>query len=280
MFQTFRRYEPGWRTNPIASILSEASTQKIPRNMFSVLSWKWDRVIRFEFRCGTWAERTKLTVSTVLSVLGRCSSRARTMQLAIMVRRTAYSKGGHSIMNRVNRRSVFSSERTKRDVGPACVPFPPPAFPPAVPPFRDPMAGRPKGREAPTHCSHQIDSRLLQNDSQLLLPLQLPPYTKLEEIRLMFPKLKGSLSAVRVDSEAGLKTRNVWGQDKSDVNQDLISCQLVFLGPNPTFPPTIPLVGKNGQLSWKNNEPGAWEIKDGSLPHIDSSPKTPTIPRT
>ena len=44
---------------------------------------------------------------------------ARTTQLAMMVRRTVYSNGGHSIRNLVSRRNRFDSVRIKREVGPS-----------------------------------------------------------------------------------------------------------------------------------------------------------------
>ena len=97
MFQMLRRYEPRWQTKPRARILRLASTQNIPRKYISVDSSCWARM--------------------VLSCLGRCSSRASTTQFAMMVIRTAYSNGGHSIMKRVCLRMQFSSLRIKRDVG-------------------------------------------------------------------------------------------------------------------------------------------------------------------
>lgn len=42
---------------------------------------------------------TNLRASIVLSPFGKCSSRAKTTQFAMIVNKTAYSKGGHSIIN-------------------------------------------------------------------------------------------------------------------------------------------------------------------------------------
>lgn len=42
---------------------------------------------------------TRFCAKMVLSPLGKCSSSASTTQLAMMVSSTAYSKGGHSMMN-------------------------------------------------------------------------------------------------------------------------------------------------------------------------------------
>jgi hypothetical protein len=54
-------------------------------------------------------------------------------------------------MNRVNRRTVLSSEKKKREDGPGGDPGPPPALDPCAPeefpPFLEPMIARPKGRE-------------------------------------------------------------------------------------------------------------------------------------
>ena len=44
---------------------------------------------------------------------------AKTTQLAMMVRRTVYSNGGHSIRKQVKRRSTLDSRRMKREVGPS-----------------------------------------------------------------------------------------------------------------------------------------------------------------
>lgn len=44
---------------------------------------------------------------------------AKTTQLAMMVRRTVYSKGGHSMRNTVKRRMRLLSLRMKREVGPS-----------------------------------------------------------------------------------------------------------------------------------------------------------------
>src|SRR5438874_688614 len=87
--------------------------------------------------------RTNFCAKIVLSPPGKCSSNARTIQLAIIVNRTAYSKGGHSIMNRVHRRTLVSSVKKKSEEGPGG------CSPPGLAPcdFRDdPMSGKPKGR--------------------------------------------------------------------------------------------------------------------------------------
>ena len=62
---------------------------------------------------------TSCLASSVLSPLGSGRSMANTTQLAMMVRRTVYSKGGHSIRNFVSRRIRFDSRRMKREVGPS-----------------------------------------------------------------------------------------------------------------------------------------------------------------
>ena len=61
---------------------------------------------------------TSFCASIVLSPFGRCSSSARTTQLAMMVSRTVYSKGGHSIRNLVVLRMMFFSERINSELGP------------------------------------------------------------------------------------------------------------------------------------------------------------------
>lgn len=109
MFHILRRYEPLCSKKPKANILRVASTQKIARKTSSVASWNYyteqnvliqqntkpNNKIRF-IRCKTCVTLgwfTKVLASTVLSPLGRCSSRANTTQLAMMVNSTAYSNG-------------------------------------------------------------------------------------------------------------------------------------------------------------------------------------------
>lgn len=61
---------------------------------------------------------TNFWANTVLSPPGKCSSSANTTQLAMIVNNTAYSKGGHSMMNRVYFLIGLSSVRMNNDVGP------------------------------------------------------------------------------------------------------------------------------------------------------------------
>lgn len=61
---------------------------------------------------------TNFWANTVLSLSGKCSSSANTTQLAMIVNNTAYSKGGHSMMNRVYFLIGLSSVRINNDVGP------------------------------------------------------------------------------------------------------------------------------------------------------------------
>ena len=62
---------------------------------------------------------TNCRASSVLSPLGSGLSMASTTQLAMMVSRTVYSKGGHSMRNFVSRRIRFDSRRMKSEVGPS-----------------------------------------------------------------------------------------------------------------------------------------------------------------
>ena len=62
---------------------------------------------------------TSCFANSVLSPLGWGRSMAKTTQLAMMVRRTVYSKGGHSMRNTVKRRMRLLSLRMKREVGPS-----------------------------------------------------------------------------------------------------------------------------------------------------------------
>lgn len=98
IFQIFRRYEFSCKTKPIAIILHVASTQNMHKKYGSVTSKLWANGVR--------------------SPPGRCSSIAITRQLAIMVTKTVYSNGGHSMINLVRRRNGWSSANRNNDVGP------------------------------------------------------------------------------------------------------------------------------------------------------------------
>lgn len=98
IFHTFRRYDFSWNIKPIAIILHVASTQNIPRKIGSAAS--------------------KVTAIGVRSPSGKCCSDAITRQFAIIVTRTAYSNGGHSIRKRISLRNGWSSANRNKDVGP------------------------------------------------------------------------------------------------------------------------------------------------------------------
>ena len=72
--------------------------------------------------CASFSRSNVLTscrANSVLSPLGWGVSMAKTTQLAMMVRRTVYSNGGHSIRNTVSLRNGLLSVRMKREVGPS-----------------------------------------------------------------------------------------------------------------------------------------------------------------
>lgn len=98
MFHTFRKYEFGCKIKPSAIILHVASKQKIAKKYDSVASNR--------------------TANGVRSPPGKCSSNAITKQLAIIVTKTVYSNGGHSIINLVNLRNGWSSAKRNNEVGP------------------------------------------------------------------------------------------------------------------------------------------------------------------
>jgi hypothetical protein len=62
---------------------------------------------------------TSCLANSVLSPCGRGLSTARTTQLAMMVSRTVYSNGGHSIKNLVALLMKLDSLRMKSEVGPS-----------------------------------------------------------------------------------------------------------------------------------------------------------------
>lgn len=62
---------------------------------------------------------TNCLANSVLSPFGSGFSMANTTQLAMMVKSTVYSKGGHSIKNLVARRKKLVSLKMKSDVGPS-----------------------------------------------------------------------------------------------------------------------------------------------------------------
>jgi len=70
------------------------------------------------------------------------------------------------MMNRVNRRTVFSSEKMNSDEGPGGDPGPPPTLDPCAPeefpPFLEPMIARPKGREM--NCVHNQWSKIIRTN--------------------------------------------------------------------------------------------------------------------
>lgn len=127
MFQIFLRYEFLCITKPKARIFRDASTQNMARKYTSVFSLRGKFAISANqssfslLRLGvrpckffSWYRQlslhslqrphrpfkfTNLRASIVLSPFGKCSSRAKTTQFAMIVNKTAYSKGGHSIIN-------------------------------------------------------------------------------------------------------------------------------------------------------------------------------------
>lgn len=98
IFHTFRRYEFGCKTKPRARILHAASTQNMPRKYGSAVS--------------------SCTANGVRSSLGKCSSIAITRHVAMIVIKTVYSNGGHSIINLNSLRIGFVSPNKNNADGP------------------------------------------------------------------------------------------------------------------------------------------------------------------
>lgn len=108
IFHTSRRYEFGCKTRPLARILHAASTMNMPKKIGSASS--------------------SCMANGVRSLSGKCSSIAIVTHVAIIVTKTVYSNGGHSIMNLNSRRIGFWSPNMNSDDGPGCVGSPA-AFP-------------------------------------------------------------------------------------------------------------------------------------------------------
>ena len=90
-FQRLRRYEPSCKTKPSAIIFSAASKQKIPMKYISVFSYQKRRIRQMN---DTFLlVQTNDLANVVLSSCGKCSSSAKTMQLAMIVNSTIYSNG-------------------------------------------------------------------------------------------------------------------------------------------------------------------------------------------
>lgn len=70
-----------------------------------------------------WSAMTVQNFIILVNKMPKLTSNARTTQFAMMVSKTAYSNGAHSIMNRVHRRTFVSSVNTKREDGPGVSDF-------------------------------------------------------------------------------------------------------------------------------------------------------------
>ena len=115
----------------ISQITSRVKDKSLSQDFEASFNRKNSKKIRFsgflqKKRDGWWRFRgitigliTSFLANSVLSPLGKGRSTASTTQLAIIVRRTVYSKGGHSIKNLVRRRMMLLSLRMNNEVGPS-----------------------------------------------------------------------------------------------------------------------------------------------------------------